>query len=381
MKHATVDPLPAAAPRSRHSKVRLGIVSSDLRSHSVAKFVRPLLENYDRDDFEIFCYSPLDAPNDPVQQHIKTLVSDFQIVRDKTDRQLAEKIQGDEIDILFDLNGFTMDSRIKVLAYKAAPVQIAWIGYPFTLGIDTVDYIVVDPYLKPLNEDWMVEKCLVMPEVTWCFGGLDSEPISERPPLERNGVVTFGSQNNPYKLTRKTIALWSEVMNRVPGSRFLYVRPEGDSPILCSNLVKEFGRHGIGPDRLFFVNNRRLGISNLGYYDEMDITLDTFPLTGGTTTCEALLMGVPVVSKVGPSMHQRLSHTILSNVGLEELSVETDEQYVETAVELANNVDTLVFLRAELRGALLKSPLCQAKDYADNFCEQMRIVAKRHGLR
>ncbi|MFT5438179.1 MAG: protein O-GlcNAc transferase [Alphaproteobacteria bacterium] len=375
------NPLPPAVPGIRRSKLRLGIMSSDLRQHSVAKFVRPLLENYDQDDFEIFCYSPTEEPNDPVQQHIKTLVADFRLVQNMTDRKLAEEIRADGIDILFELNGFTRDSRIKALAYKAAPVQASWLGYPFSSGIGTVDYIMVDPHLKPLNEDWMVEKFLVMPEACWCFDGFEPEPISERPPMERNGVVTFGSQNNPYKFTRKTIALWCEVMNKVPGSRFLLVRPEADSPVLCSHLIKEFGRNGIEPDRLYFVNNRRLGISNLAYYDEMDITLDTFPLTGGTTTCEVIWMGLPVVSKVGPSMHQRLSHTVLANVGLGELSVETDVEYVEAAVGLANDPDSLALLRRELRGALERSALCRAVDYAGNFCDQMRMVAKRHGLR
>ncbi len=381
MSQTVSSALPPFVAGPRRSKIRLGIMSSDLRQHSVAKFVRPLLEHYDRDDIEIFCYSPTEAPNDPVQQHIKTLVADFRLVQNLADRSLAEEIRADGIDILFELNGFTRDSRINALAYKAAPVQVSWLGYPFSSGMKAVDYILVDPYLKPLNEDWMVEKCLVMPEACWCFDGFDQEAIGERPPMERNGVVTFGSQNNPYKMTRKTIALWCEVMNKVPGSRFLLVRPEADSPVLCSHLIREFGRNGVDPERLYFVNNRRLGISNLAYYDDMDITLDTFPLTGGTTTCEVIWMGLPVISKVGPSMHQRLSHTVLANIGLEELSVETDEAYVEAAVGLANDPDSLAMLRRELRGSLERSALCRAEDYAGNFCEQMRMVAKRHGLR
>jgi predicted O-linked N-acetylglucosamine transferase (SPINDLY family) len=170
-------------------------------------------------------------------------------------------------------------------------------------------------------------------------------------------------------------------MSQVPGSRFLYVRPELSSVVLCNNLVEEFGRHGIGPERLFFVNNWKTGLSHLSYYDEIDITLDTFPLTGGTTTCDALWMGVPVISKFGPSMHQRLSYSIMTNTALQELCVETDEAYVEKAVMLAGEVDSLRLLRRELRPGLQASPLCRSADFARHFYDLMSDIAERHGIR
>src|SRR5690606_874057 len=173
--------------------------------------------------------------------------------------------------------------------------------------------------VKPENDGWLVEKPLLMPESWVCFGGFRLEPISEQLPLERNGMLTFGPMNNPYKLTRDSVAQWCRIMNRVPGSRFLYVRPELSSVVLRNNLITEFGRHGIGPERLFFVNNWKSGLAHFSYYDEIDITLDTFPLTGGTTTCDALWMGVPVISKYGPSLHQRLSYQVMSTISLQEL--------------------------------------------------------------
>ena len=253
--------------------------------------------------------------------------------------------------------------------------------YPFTTGISAIDYVLLDPHVKPVKDEWMAEEPLLMPECWVCFGSFSPEPISETIPCERNGMVTFGSLNNPYKVTREAIAVWSRIMNEVPNSRFLYVRPELSSLVLCNNLIREFGQHGIGPERLYFVNNWKTGLSHLSYYDEIDITLDTFPLVGGTTTCDALWMGAPLITKYGPSMHQRLGYSVLTNVGLQELCVETDDAYVEKAVALANDPESLTLLRRELRPALQASALCRSQDYARNFFNLMDQLVERHQLR
>lgn len=373
-----MEPVPAG---SRTGKVRIGIMSSDLRSHAVAKFALPMLRHYDRENFEIYVYSPFAEERDPVQEQVRELVTAFKVIKDLNEHEVAERVRSDEIDILFELNGFTRDHRLRVFPYRPAPVQIFWLGYPFTIGIPEIDYIMLDANIRPLNDDTLVENVLEMPESWVCFGSFDDEPINPTLPLERNGYVTFGSLNNPYKLTRKTIAQWSEVMKRVPDSRFLYVRPELKSMFLWNNLINEFGSNGIGPERLHFVNNTKMPLSHLSFYDEIDVTLDTFPLTGGTTTCDALWMGVPVISKVGPALHQRLSYGLMKTVGLEELCVETDEDYIEKAVALAGELESLQLLRRELRPTILNSALCREEDYGRNFCKVMTDLVQRHGLR
>lgn len=381
VRRAIREPLPPIEGERRSGKLRIGIMSSDLRNHSVAKFVLPVLEHYDRSRFEIYCYNPVEESEDAVQRKVKTLVKEFRTLNNTTDREFAEAIRTDGIDILFELNGFTRDTRLKVLSYKPAPVQIYWLGYPFTTGIDEIDYILLDQHLKPVKDEWLVEKPLLMPRSWVCFGSFSSEPISEKLPLERHGAITFGSLNNPYKLTRSIVALWSRVMHQVPNSRFLYVRPECRSFMLVSNLTKEFERNGISADRLYFLNNRRFNLSHLSYYDEIDITLDTWPLTGGTTTCDTLWMGTPVVTKYGPNMHQRLSYSMLMNLGLDQLCVQTDDDYVRVASELAKDPEALRFLRRELRRSVQESALGDAEAYARNFCDLMEQVAVRHGLR
>lgn len=378
---AVGSPLPPAPKIDKGGRIRVGIMSSDLYRHSVAKFVLPFLESYDHDRLEIFCYSPTERPNDAIQGRIKQLVSEFRVIKHGTDREFAAVIRNDSVDILLELNGFTRNTRNKSLAWRPAPVQIYWLGYPFTTGIKEIDYVILDSSVAPVNPEWSIEKPLLMPECWVCFGEFEDEHITPQPPVERNGFITFGSLNNPYKLTREVIALWSRVLNEVPDSRFLYVRPELDSVTLKSNLIKEFGRNGVGPERLFFVNNRAIGLTHFGYYDEIDITLDTFPLTGGTTTCDALWMGVPLITKYGPSWHQRLSYALMQPLDLQDLCVETDDDFVKQAVELANSPDALTFLRQNLRQSIRDSALGRTEDFAKNFENLLEEVADRHNLR
>ena len=217
-----------------------------------------------------------------------------------------------------------------------------------------------------------------------CFGeALSSDRIDivPAPPVDQYGVITFGSLNNTYKYTPQMIALWSEVMKRVPQSRFLVVRKESSSVIMCRNIARAFEANGISTDRLYFMNNRDKGLSHLAYYNEIDISLDTAPLTGGTTTTDALWMGVPVVSLVGPAMHQRLSYAILKQVGLDECCANTPQEFVERAVALAGNVTRLRELRTGLRATVEASPLARSELFVENFQAAMEEVARRHGLR
>jgi predicted O-linked N-acetylglucosamine transferase (SPINDLY family) len=170
-------------------------------------------------------------------------------------------------------------------------------------------------------------------------------------------------------------------MEQVPGSRFLYVRAECASALLRDNLTAEFARHGIGADRLRFVNNKAAALSHFAYYDEIDVSLDTMPLTGGTTTVDALWMGVPVVTLAGPSLHQRISRAVLCKAGLAGLATDTPDAYVSCAVTLAGDTDRLHRLRTTLRQTLLDSPLCRREDFARDFCDVMEQVAVGHGLR
>lgn len=382
-RQAEATALPALTPRRRApgEKLRVGFLSSDLRTHSVTRFLLPLMTKYDRSRFSFHCYTPIHAVGDPLQVLIRDTVDGFTIVENRTEYEFAKIIRDDEIDILFDLNGFTESSRVEVLAWRPAPVQISWMGYPFTCGLKAIDHVVLDRFVKPDDPAFLTEEPIVMPEAWVCFGEFADVPIAPGLPLDRNGAVTFGTLNNPYKYTREMIALWARIMKAVPNSRFLVVRPEASSLTLVRNIAGEFEKHGVSPDRLFFFDNRRERKNHLGYYNEIDISLDTFPLTGGTTTCEATWMGVPVVSLVGESFHQRISYSVLMQCGLEELCAFTPDDFVANGIALANDVPRLRAMRHGLRPVLRSSPLCDEPRFLHQFQEMLEQVAAHHGIR
>jgi len=297
-----------------------------------------------------------------------------------SDHRIAQKIRDDAVDVLFEMNGFTLNGRMTVMTLKPAPIQIELLGYPFTTGVAEIDYLLLDPDIQPENPEWLVEEPLLMPHSWISFGDFGPEPISERTPFERNGMVTFGTLNNPYKYTREMIATWAEIMCAVPKSRFLVVRPECASMAFCTNFAKVMAQNGIGADRLNFVNNHTMPLPHLTYYDEMDISLDTFPVTGGTTTCDSLWMGVSVVSLYGPSLHQRVSASILKKAGLSELCVTTREDYIRIAVEFAEDRETCEFLSVNLRPKLQSSRLGDTEGWTRDFEALMEEVVRKHDM-
>jgi predicted O-linked N-acetylglucosamine transferase (SPINDLY family) len=380
---AEATPLPPLAPRRRAKgeKLRIGFLSSDLRSHPVSRFLLPLMKGYDRERFAFHCYTPIRIMGDPLQVLIRDNVDKFTFVESHSNYELAKAIRDDGIDILFELNGFTEASRIGALAWRPAPAQISWLGYPFTCGLKALDHVLLDRFVMPTDPSFLTEEPIMMPEAWVCFGEFGDVPIASDLPLDRNGVVTFGTLNAPYKYSRETIALWARVMNCVPGSRFLIVRPQASSFTLISNVTREFEKNGVSSDRLFFFDNRRERKNHFTYYNDIDISLDTFPLTGGTTTCDATWMGVPVVSLVGDSFHQRISYSVLMQCGLEELCAFTPDDYVARAVALAGNVPRLRAMRHGLRDVMRASPLCDQPRFVHQFQEMLVQVAAHHGLR
>lgn len=371
--------MPPRVARSANSKLKIGFLSSDLKYHSVVNFVLPILRHYDRDQFEIHCYSPTSAPNDKKQQLVKGLVDNFHVFENLDFRPAAEKIQNDGIDVLLELNGFTKDTMINSLCYRPAPVQVYWLGYPFTTGLPEMDHILVDKYFAPENNAWLAEDPLLMPESWVAFDSIPEIEIADKLPVELNGKLTFGTLNAPYKFSREQIAVWATIMKEFEDSQFLLVRPEADSKILQHNLREHFARCGIEPERIQFLNNRNFSHSHLAYYNMIDISLDSFPQTGGTTTCDAIWMGVPVISLVGPSMHQRVSYSLLENAGCGELACFSLEEYMQKAVLLGNDITSLREYRHNMRPALLNSPLCQGERFTDNFQKIMVEAYEKSG--
>ncbi len=378
-EEATKRPIQHAHARIQKEKIRIGLMSSDLRHHPVTYFVEPILEKYDKSRFELHCYSFFPQEPDWVQQRVMETVDGFHLLHTLRDYEIAQKIADDQLDILFELGGSTRNNKLEVMAYRPAPVQVSWLGYPHSSGLSTIDYILVDPYLKPEDPQLLIEKPFEMPETWVSLGRLgfpDELPVEPGIPQDRHGFITFGTMNNPYKYTPQLIQTWAEIMQQVPGSHFVFVRPECGAESFRKNMTSRFQQHGIEPHRIDFVAVRG---NNKPFYNAMDISLDTFPHVGGTTSCESLWMGVPVITLVGPAFFERLTYSNLQNAGLGDLCAFSREDYVACAVNLAREPERRRELRQTLRKRIMENPLGQSERFVRHFESQIIKVLEGHG--
>jgi len=376
-KNARRHPLAHPKPRPDNGKIRLGFMSSDLRNHPVAYFAMPLFEHLDRSRFEVFCYSFYQGDKaDPTQQLIAQAVDGFRWEKDINDRDAAQMIADDRLDMLIELGGSTHMNKLGVMAFKPAPLSASWLGYPHSAGLEEIDHLILDPYVAPEDRDLLVEEALLMPR-SWIAMGekaFPERPITEGLPQERNGFFTFGTANNPYKYSREMVQTWARVTASVENARFMFVRPEGGTPAFRKNIAAIFAAEGVSEDRLRFEDIRG---AHMPFYNDIDVSLDTFPQTGGTTTCESLWMGVPVITLVGEAMFERLSYSILTNAGLGDLCARSVEEYVEVARGLAADRERRARLRTELRSMLKASALGQTRQFATDFYAMIESAVLR----
>jgi protein O-GlcNAc transferase len=361
------------------SKIRVGFMSSDLREHVVTHFAWPLFEHVDRARFEIYCYSYFRTPEPPpLQRQVSERVDVFRWHPSITDRSAAELIAGDQLDILFELGGSTAMNKLGVMAWKPAPICASWLGYPHSAGLDTIDYFLVDPFLNPPDPEMLIEKPLIMPRSWIAMSEMafpDEHMIDAMAPVRRNGHVTFGTANNPYKYNAGMLRVWARTVARVPGSRFVFLRPEAGSLVFQRNILSHFEAEGVAAHRIEF---RPIRGAHMPLYNDIDIALDTFPQTGGTTTCDALWMGVPTVTLVGDALFERLSYSILQNAGLGDLCAPSTEHYIDIAVALAADTDRLQALRTGLRDQIRASPLGQTRQFAEDFYNLIAKTVSAH---
>jgi protein O-GlcNAc transferase len=346
------------------NQLRIGYVSGDLRTHSVAYFLEPLLRHHDRKRFEVICYANLENP-DATTARLRELSDRWRWVAGLTDDQLAAKIRGDDVDILVDLSGHTAGNRLPAFQRRPAPIQATWLGYPNTTGLESIDYRVTDALADPPGEErFAVEKLVRLDVGFLCYLPPETAPPIQSGPAEANGYVTFGSFNNLRKMTPSVIETWSEILHRAPTARLLLkARPLAD-PATAARVTGAFGEFGVASDRITLRGPVTSSSDHLDMYADLDIALDPFPYNGTTTTCEALWMGVPVVTVTGNRHAGRVGTSLLSQVGLESCIATNMDDYVATALRLAEDKDTRYQLRKTLRQRMLESPLCDAADFA-----------------
>jgi protein O-GlcNAc transferase len=335
--------------------LRVGYVSPDLRWHAVARFFEPILSNHDPRRVHAHCYAEVPVA-DAVTRRLQGLARGWRFTCGLNDDRLAETIRADQIDILVDLAGHTANSRLLTFARRPAPVQVAYLGYPNTTGLAAIDYRLTDTIADPPGGPChYTEELVYLPEGFCCFGMPADAPDVAALPALRNGHVTFASSHSLVKLNARVLDLWAGVLAAVPGSRLLVFRSGLTGPIR-DRLAAGFLRRGVAADRLDLRDVPMMDLHERGYldlYSEADVMLDTFPAAAHTTACEALCMGVPVVTLSGDRTWGRLSASVLTCLGLTDWVARTADEYIGIAVRAATNLVKLAELRAGLRCRLL----------------------------
>lgn len=357
-----------------HARIRIGYISPDLCVHPVGRLVRPLLTQYDRTQFAVHCYAR--CAEDALSETFRAAVDVWHNIRALSAAEAAALIRRDEVDILVDLAGHTKGNSLPVLAFRPAPVQVTGIGYFNTTGLSAVDYVLSDVYVDPpgAGDDAMTEEILRLPHSHFCCTLPDDLPPVMPPPMEQRGHVTFGSFNNFNKVTDEVLCLWRQVLDAVPGARLLVKGKIFDHAEGRTIVAERLARCGIPAAR---VEMRGFSRGYLAEYGDVDIALDPFPYTGGITTCEALSMGVPVVTLAGTSHGARFGVSLLTNAHLPELVAQTPADYVRIAAGLASDPATLRALRMNLRTMLRHAPLTDAAGYVHDVEDAYRSIWAR----
>jgi protein O-GlcNAc transferase len=350
-------------------RMRIGYVSPDFRRHSVSYFLEPLLRAHDHTSVEVFCYADVRRP-DAVTDRLRGLADHWHVTVPMGDEALAQRILEDRIDILVDLAGHGAQNRLQVFARKPAPVQVTWLGWPHTTGLTAMDYRVVDAVTDPPGDTdaGASEKLVRLERGFLCYGPPAEAPVSARPPCLESGVVTFGSFNHSIKLSSATLDAWAALLGRIPTAR-LRLKCIGFAEAATRALFQaRFAERGVGPERLDLVGYIADVSDHLAAYHQVDIALDPFPYNGTTTTCEALWMGVPVVTLAASDRHAgRVGSSLLGGLGLHQLIAHDIAEYIAIAVALASDRDRLVDLRQNLRAGMAASSLCDGPDFARRF--------------
>jgi predicted O-linked N-acetylglucosamine transferase (SPINDLY family) len=354
---------PPLNTRQPRRKLKIGYISADFRTHSVAFFIEPILAHHDHQQVEIFCYYN-ERNDDFITRRLQSYADHWFNCVNLSDAELTQKIRQDQIDILIDLSGHTSGNRLLVLARKPAPVQATYLGYPTTTGSTNIDYRITDSYVDPPMEELLSsETPLRMPNSYFCYQVYEPTPPVNPLPAMDKGYITFGSFNNYAKLNGKIFTLWAQILQAVANSKLLIKAKSLHDPNLQQDFQQQFARLGIEPERLLIVNYAPSTYSHLETYHQIDIGLDSYPYNGATTTCQTLWMGIPVITLVGDRHASRMGLSILSTVGLTELIAYTPDEYVEISIKLANNIKYLQQLRAHLRTQMQASPLMDGKQF------------------
>ena len=352
------------------NKLRVGFVSGDFKQHPVAIFLKGLLFQLQSSSIETYAYPTNDFEGD-VTNRLKTLFNSWTPLSRKTDKEAAQALHNDGIDIIVDLSGHTGENRLAVFGWRPAPIQITWLGYFASTGMPQIDYILGDPFVTPQSEaHHFTEEIWQLPESYLCFTPPDQDLAIGSLPALKNGFLTFGCFNNLSRMTDEVVSVRAEILRNVPNSKLFLKDKQLDYQSVRDQVLSRFATHGISSARLL-LEGRSTREEYLKCYHRVDIALSPFPYGGGTTSVEGLWMGVPVVTRKGSYFLSHLGESIAHNSELSDWIAHDNEDYVEKAMRFSSDLNSLGELRHGLREKLLKTPLYDLPRFARHFEEAL----------
>jgi len=369
------EPLTAAAPPLQNDRLpdrvlRVGYVASSFNNNAPARrFVVPLFRSHDHTKFQIVGYSDVAAP-DATTHQLRGYCDEWHSTVGLSDAQLAGKIRADRIDILVDLMLHAGGHRLLAFARRPAPVQVTYLAYAGTSGMSAMDWRITDPHLDPPESDANYTERSMRIESYWCYESPPEAPAVGPLPAHTTGFVTFGCLNQFSKVRPETIDAWTVILRTLPNSRLLLRCDPGSHR---AKVTEQFLKHDVQAARIEYLPAQPFR-QYLDTYNRIDIALDPFPCNGGTTTCDALWMGAPVVTLAGQSAVARAGVSVLSHVGLPQLIARSVEEYIQIACNLASDLHTLSALRTQLRNQMQRSTLCNAERFTRGLEQAYRTM-------
>ncbi|MFZ2540828.1 MAG: tetratricopeptide repeat protein, partial [Gallionella sp.] len=351
-------------------RLRVGLVSGDLRNHPVGYFLESLLAHIDPARIELVAY-PTQPREDQLTARIKPFFAAWKSLSGLSDEAAARLIHADGVHVLMDLSGHSRHGRLPMFAWKPAPVQAAWLGYFATTGVSEIDYLLADPVGVPEDHrEHFTETVWYLPDTRLCFSPPDTDLPVAPLPAQNSGHVTFGCFQNMAKADDEVLAAWSDILVALPGSRLRWQCKQLGDPAVVKQLIQRLQQHGIDPARVALLGSVARE-AYLAAHSEVDVVLDTFPYPGGTTTCEALWMGVPTLTLAGDTLLSRQGASLLTAAGLKDWVAVSRQDYFDRALAFAGNLPKLAALRVGLREQVLASPLFDAPRFAHNLEEAL----------
>jgi predicted O-linked N-acetylglucosamine transferase (SPINDLY family) len=355
-------------------RLRVGYVSGDFIDHPVAIFIKSVFQSHDRNTIEVIGFSNTAKP-DETTKLLRYLTDGWHEISRLDDAKASDLVRSEGIDILVDLSGHTGGNRLGLFARRSAPVQVTYLGYPNTTGLRrAMDYRITDPVADPpgLTDTWYTEKLVRLPRTFLCYAPPPTTPTVAAAPVERNGYVTFGSVSNLAKISPETLDGWAAILHELPDTRMVLKRGGLRDEATRNDMLRKFSSRGVAPERIELLGAGQARDDHFSHYAQLDIVLDTFPYSGTTTTCESLLMGVPIVTRYGLTHVSRVGLSLLTSVGLEELAGGNHDEFVARAVSLARARERMRSVRATLRDRFLQSTVCDKREFVRDIEEAYR---------